>query len=78
MAHSSTPIALSESRTSSPPIRVTRETHTAPDAIAKRFSLRRAARITLAQPNFRVVWGGSLINQMVARLRITVDNRHYH
>ena len=54
-----------KSRTA-PRIRVTRETHTAPDAIAERLA-RAGGTNRFGEPNYRVVWGGSRLTWIGGR-----------
>jgi hypothetical protein len=57
----------SKSRTSAPPrIRVTRETHHTPAAIAERIT-RAGGTNRYGEPNFRVVWGGTRLTWIGGR-----------
>ena len=57
----------SESRNSAPPrIRVTRETHDTPAAIAERIT-RAGGTNRYGEPNFRVVWGGARLTWIGGR-----------
>ena len=56
----------SKSRNSAPRIRVTRETHHTPAAIAERIT-RAGGSNRYGEPNFRVVWGGARLTWIGGR-----------
>jgi len=56
----------SKSRNSAPRIRVTRETHDTPAAIAARIT-RAGGTNRYGEPNFRVVWGGARLTWIGGR-----------